>query len=992
MSFRCLFLLVVLSCVTWVQAQVLPQRHFVIGDPFNYYAQLSDWWAEGGKKVEQHRWGMMIDCDATSASEGANVSIFNRRPLPKGDLVVDYMIQAMDKTAVPERNFSLLLNCSMPDGSSLYQTRESRADGDDSKYRQLNGYIFTFGNDQTKGYKTGRIRIYRCPDFELLAERQTNVIQARKRYRIIIRKIGNLLRFEVNGHLMLKTTDKKGTWQGGYVGLRSSRSNLICMNFSVYQPGDRTPELNTVNPPATILQAGLAHPEPTHATDVQINPPTFRWPRFAEGPWRVEVSRDASFVKPQILGKTQDTFLRPSKSMDSGTWYWRVCNDKGDAWCPQQFIIPQSAYAWPVPTIDELVSRIPKTHPRLFIRHEDLPRLKAFALTDGKDVYDAIWENVKKSHVLTRKVSTEEEYKAMAKPDAQGKIVPYRRAAIYLAQQMVEKMDSVCMLYLITGDQVYADNIKMRALRALELDPDGFTSNKTNDFSNADIVGALGFAYDTIYDQFTSQQRQLIRDVIIKRIYNFRGLDKPFPEQNLFMAHGWQYIMINLASGALAIYDESPQAKAYFDWNLRLLIANYPWFGGIDGANAEGSKYHRAIHAQVTIRYHQFYYAATGLNLTENPWFRNNLTYDMDAYGTGITHTQYGDGWLKPTPTSRWLKTATRYWASWFKDPVIEKYYQNIPGKMSTGAGILGVLWLGSQQNIPDLSANIPLISPPGANFYRTNGLVFLHAQPDDETRDIFFEFRSSPYGSLGHAHADQNTFNLMAYGKQLISDTGYYYSYGDKHHYGWTVTTHAHNGLLIDDLGQPNLKIHAYGQIQSFKREVDKVSWVGQAATAYPDVAVKNFDRHVLWLKPDTYVVADDVSTQIPHTFQWLLHCPNKMQIDGNTISLANDPAHARVQLFNSQSLDISQTDQYSEPVNQFRNDIHSFKPKNQWHLTAGTLSPSTTFQQVAVIQVHRPGQTLPQVQVQTSDNGVNIKLSDGRQGHINWRRKGLN
>jgi hypothetical protein len=986
MSIRYLFLSVVLGCAAMVQAQVSPQRHYVIGDPFNYYAQLSDWWAEGGKKVDQHRWGMQIDCDAPTPAEGSSVSVFNRRPLPAGDLVVDYTIQAMDDTGVPARNFNLLLNTDMPDGASLYQTRELRTDGDYKKYHQLNGYIFTFVNDNTNDYKTGRIRIRRCPGFELLAERQTDVIEAKKRYHIIIRKIGNTLSMEVNGKLMLKTVDEKGVWQGGYVGLRSWRSNLICMNFSVYQPGDKAPLLQQVSPHITILQAGLAHPEPTPATDVQLNPPTFRWPRFTDGPWRVEVSRDASFSQPQIVGTTADTFLRPSEPMDTGTWYWRVCNDKGDAWCPQPFTIPQTAYAWPVPATDVLLSHIPKAHPRLFIRPEDLPRLKAYALGDGKSVYDAILGNVEKSHVLTRKIPTEQEYKDLAKPDAQGKIVPYRRAAMYLAQQIVDQMDKVCLLYQITGDQAYADNIKMRTLRALELDPDGYTSNNSSDFGNADIVAAMGFAYDTIYDQFTEPQRQAIRDCIIKRIYNFRGQAHPFPEQNVFMAHGWQYIMLNMATGALAIYDESPQAKAYFDWSLRILIANYPWFGGNDGASAEGTKYHRAIHAQTTVRYHQFYYSATGLNLTENPWFRNNLTYDMDAYGTGITHTQFGDNWLEPTPTSRWLKTATCYWASWFKDPVIEKYYQAIPGKMSTGAGILGVLWLGSQQAIPVLPAHFPLQTPPGANLYRTNGLVFLHAQPDDEARDIFFEFRSSPYGSLGHAHADQNTFNVTAYGKQLMTDTGYYYSYGDKHHYGWTVATQAHNSLLMDGKGQPNLKIHAYGQIQSFKREADRVSWIGEAATAYPDVAVKKFNRHVLWLKPDTYVVADDVLTQIPHTFQWLLHCPNKMQVEGNTILLSNDPAQAKVQLFNSQSLDISQTDQYAVPVTQFRNDIDSFKPQNQWHLTAGTTSRSTTFQQVAVIQVHRTGVTLPEVQVQQSGNGVSIKLSDGRQGSINW------
>ncbi len=62
-----------------------------------------------------------------------------------------------------------------------------------------------------------------------------------------------------------------------------------------------------------------------------------------------------------------------------------------------------------------------------------------------------------------------------------------------------------------------------------------------------------------------------------------------------------------------------------------------------------------------------------------------------------------------------------------------------------------------------------------------------------------FVEFKCSPYGSHGHNHADQNTFNVSAFDEPLFIDTGYYHSYGDPHHNGWTRQTKAHNGVLVD-------------------------------------------------------------------------------------------------------------------------------------------------------------------------------------------------
>ena len=53
-------------------------------------------------------------------------------------------------------------------------------------------------------------------------------------------------------------------------------------------------------------------------------------------------------------------------------------------------IIADTAAVMLLPPRDELLNRIPKTHPRLFIRPEDLPHLKALAVQDLHAEFEAL--------------------------------------------------------------------------------------------------------------------------------------------------------------------------------------------------------------------------------------------------------------------------------------------------------------------------------------------------------------------------------------------------------------------------------------------------------------------------------------------------------------------------------------------------------------------------------------------------------------------------
>ena len=60
----------------------------------------------------------------------------------------------------------------------------------------------------------------------------------------------------------------------------------------------------------------------------------------------------------------------------------------------------------------------------------------------------------------------------------------------------------------------------------------------------------------------------------------------------------------------------------------------------------------------------------------------------------------------------------------------------------------------------------------PSAALFRGIGWAGLHSALDNPQRDTFFLFKSSPFGSVSHSHADQNSFAIMKGGRALAIPT----------------------------------------------------------------------------------------------------------------------------------------------------------------------------------------------------------------------------
>ena len=133
--------------------------------------------------------------------------------------------------------------------------------------------------------------------------------------------------------------------------------------------------------------------------EVGLNPPGFTW-RPVEGavsytleiardeavtdtvPYTVELARDEAVVYTRV-GVPWSAHCPPTP-LPVGALRWRYAAIDGDgrqsAWSRvRTFTIAADAVTFPLPTREQLTARMPKEHPRLFFRPEDVTQLRELA-------------------------------------------------------------------------------------------------------------------------------------------------------------------------------------------------------------------------------------------------------------------------------------------------------------------------------------------------------------------------------------------------------------------------------------------------------------------------------------------------------------------------------------------------------------------------------------------------------------------------------------
>ncbi len=255
-------------------------------------------------------------------------------------------------------------------------------------------------------------------------------------------------------------------------------------------------------------------------------------------------------------------------------------------------------------------------------------------------------------------------------------------------------------------------------------------------------------------------------------------------------------------------------------------------------------------------------------------------------------------------------------------------------------ASLTALLLLLKTWNIPPKTLRSAPAAP--SRFFKDVGVVACHSKLGDAENDVTVLFRSSSYGSAGHAHADQNSFIAEAFGQPIFIDAGYYPEYHHPHMKGFTIQTQAHNTLLLNNQGQSIRNFNAVGMIEHFEAGADYDYMIGQCADAYP--SHPELVRRHLWFQRGArfpwILIVDHVKLRQPGNVDFLLHSYEEPQWDASMLEaefagwrMWGTQARARVQFLAPAAWYWDLTNHFPYPA-----DGRESNQPRQWHARATT------------------------------------------------------
>ncbi len=174
-------------------------------------------------------------------------------------------------------------------------------------------------------------------------------------------------------------------------------------------------------------------------------------------------------------------------------------------------------------------------------------------------------------------------------------------------------------------------------------------------------------------------------------------------------------------------------------------------------------------------------------------------------------------------------------------------------------------------------------------------GIQIMRSGWDKKDHWSFFDF--GPYGT-GHQHRDMLHLSISAYGEDMLVDGGRfthqdYFSFDPTIWRGYFRSTHSHNTILIDGIGQKAGPLRAMNPL---KEEIDYIHQphfdyaTGSFTAGYENTAGKLVHyRSVLYVKDQYWLVLDQVDTDKPRDLEVLWHFA-----PGFKIKMKNDIAES--------------------------------------------------------------------------------------------------
>jgi len=451
------------------------------------------------------------------------------------------------------------------------------------------------------------------------------------------------------------------------------------------------------------------------------------------------------------------------------------------------------------------------------------------------------------------------------------------------------------LMYLLTGEGRYLESAREAMLRILH-ETKWPEDVRREGVAFRDQLLNLALGYDWLHhdlDEATLREVRWRLDENGRK--NFHVLAKHETYQaDAYTCNSLAACMTQVAAAGLAIYGEVPDVGPWLRFVMEKVRVMTDALGP-DGASQEGICY-GGFYTDYYIRTLELVRELLGWDFFRGNQYLRNVPYFYIYSMLPLRHIEprsvhlcFGDGvrynWHGPDHFLRKL-------AAVYRDPHAQwaAEVQEKTGVTRDEGAFLALLWHDT---------SVPAQPPeelPTFRHFADKDVVFMRSGWDGD--EAVFAFKCGPhsghhalrnqYYSIGggHMHPDAGSFQLFAHGDWLITETGYAQKF----------TPYA-NTVLVNGVGQTGdtggrldwfecleLRRQGRGASIAFARAGEDYDYViGNPAAAYePEAGLRRFLRHVLYVRPCCWVVADELSTAGPSTFELFFHsCGEPFQAD---------------------------------------------------------------------------------------------------------------
>ncbi|MAD79740.1 MAG: hypothetical protein CMJ50_02690 [Planctomycetaceae bacterium] len=709
-----------------------------------------------------------------------------------------------------------------------------------------------------------------------------------------------------------------------------------------------------------------------------VNPPSFSWrPDRQVTAWEVECGRETGLTSIEYRADDIEMNVHcPPRVFAPGkyTWRYRGVTEKSAKtnWSRSRtFTISENAVEMPLPPRKELLARIPRSHPRLYVRPEELPRLRSLAQGSMRTQFEELVKQC--DRLVAKPPPTDEPPKygpsIVRNSDAWRKIWWGNRT------YTTKALDSAAILAFtrqLGGKEEFGQLAKRILMDCAKWDPKGATGYRYNDEAGMPYAYYFVRTYTFVHDLLSEPEREVCR-----RVMKIRG-DEMY--RHLYPRHLWQPFSSHsnrawhfLGEVGIAMLDEVEGADDWVWFAMNVFHNVYPVWSDDDGGWHEGFGYWNSYVGRFTW-WADVMRSAMDVNAYDKPYFSRIGYYPMYLLPPGKVGAGFGD--LNANRNASHAVSLVTQLATQAGNGHWRWYVEQMGGPRPV-SGYIGFV----RGALPPVAAESPH-NLPASRLFRGIGQAVLNTTVDDAEKDVQVVFKSSPFGTQSHGYEANNSFLLWAYGQRLLVRSGYRDSYGTEHHKRWMWSTRSVNNITVDGRGQLAHSASSRGDIISFKTSPSIDIVAGEAGAAYRSDSgnplLDRFTRTILFVKPELVVVYDRLVARRGSTFEYWLHATQQFAVTNqHDINLKVKDVGCAVSILAPEGLAFSQTDQY-DPNPRPRITLR------EWHLTASTPSKAKTVEFVALYRPYRDGHEPPREEKLTRIDGGYVLTADLTDGQV--------